>query len=179
MKPCNVLISGDGKIKIADFGLARTFNVKAKTLTHEVVTLWYRAPEVLLGAKVYSLPVDIWSVGCIFFEMIHGVPFMKGDSEIDQIFKIFNLHGTPTEETWPGVTEYDFWKESYPKFPAHSLAERAPKLKGDGLDLLSKMTAMLPSDRITAKDAMNHPYFDDLDKSAFCKVNEEVLPNME
>jgi len=87
-----------------------------KPYTHEVVTLWYRAPEILLGAKEYSLGVDSWSIGCIFYELVHNKIFLAGDSEIDQIFKIFRLLGTPNQECWPGVTDYDFWKDSFPKF---------------------------------------------------------------
>jgi serine/threonine protein kinase len=101
LKPSNLLIDPKGQhLKIADFGLARTFGLPLKSYTHEVVTLWYRAPEILLGQKVYSTAVDIWSVGCIFFEMAHKRPLFYGDSEIGQIFKIFKIMGTPTDESW-------------------------------------------------------------------------------
>jgi serine/threonine protein kinase len=90
LKPCNILISEDGStVKLADFGLARSFGLPLKTYTHEVVTLWYRAPEVMLGSRMYSLAIDIWSLGCIFFELITGRPLFKGNSEIDQLMKIF------------------------------------------------------------------------------------------
>ena len=71
LKPQNLLIDKNGRIKLADFGLARAFGIPIKTLTHEILTLWYRAPEILLGQKEYSTPVDIWSIGCIFYEMAH------------------------------------------------------------------------------------------------------------
>jgi cyclin-dependent kinase len=89
LKPQNLLIDRDGNLKLADFGLARAFGVPLRTYTHEVVTLWYRAPEVLLGGRQYSTGVDMWSVGCIFAEMCTRKPLFPGDSEIDEIFKIF------------------------------------------------------------------------------------------
>ena len=83
LKPSNLLIGDDEKtIKIADFGLARSFGLPLKSYTHEVVTLWYRAPEVLLGSKIYSTAIDIWSIGAIFFELAHKKPLFSGDSEI-------------------------------------------------------------------------------------------------
>jgi serine/threonine protein kinase len=91
LKPQNLLIDKDGNVKLADFGLARAFGLPVKTYTHEVVTLWYRAPEILLGAKEYSTPIDIWSIGCIFAEMAQRKALFIGDSEIDQIFKIFTV----------------------------------------------------------------------------------------
>ena len=89
LKPQNLLIDRDGNLKLADFGLARAFGVPLRTYTHEVVTLWYRAPEILLGGRQYSTGVDMWSVGCIFAEMCMRKPLFPGDSEIDEIFKIF------------------------------------------------------------------------------------------
>lgn len=89
LKPQNLLLDNKGTIKIADFGLGRAFGIPVRQYTHEVVTLWYRAPEVLLGSQKYSTPVDIWSIACIFAEMITKVPLFHGDSEIDQLFRIF------------------------------------------------------------------------------------------
>lgn len=89
LKPQNLLIDRDGNLKLADFGLARAFGVPLRTYTHEVVTLWYRAPEILLGGRQYSTGVDMWSIGCIFAEMCTRKPLFPGDSEIDEIFKIF------------------------------------------------------------------------------------------
>lgn len=91
LKPQNLLIDKNGAIKLADFGLARAFGVPVRVYTHEVVTLWYRAPEVLLGSARYSTPVDMWSIGCIFAEMSNRKPLFQGDSEIDQILRIFRL----------------------------------------------------------------------------------------
>lgn len=89
LKPQNLLIDAEGNLKLADFGLARAFGVPLRTYTHEVVTLWYRAPEILLGGRQYSTGVDMWSVGCIFAEMCTRKPLFPGDSEIDEIFRIF------------------------------------------------------------------------------------------
>lgn len=93
LKPQNLLVDRHGHIKLADFGLARIFNFPMRRFTHEVVTLWYRAPEILLGTKLYATGVDIWSLGCIFTEMILKKPLFPGDSEIDQLYRIFRLLG--------------------------------------------------------------------------------------
>lgn len=89
LKPQNLLIDRHGSLKLADFGLARAIGIPVRTYTHEVVTLWYRSPEILLGSKHYSTAVDIWSVGCIFAEMAAQQPLFPGDSEIDELYKIF------------------------------------------------------------------------------------------
>lgn len=91
LKPQNLLIDKEGFLKLADFGLARAFGIPVRSYTHEVVTLWYRAPEILLGSIQYSTPVDMWSVGCIFAEMVTRKPLFPGDSEIDEIFRIFRF----------------------------------------------------------------------------------------
>ena len=169
LKPQNLLIDKNGIIKLADFGLARAFGIPIKTLTHEVLTLWYRAPEILLGQKEYSTSVDMWSLGLIFFEMAHRKPLFAGDSEIDQIFKIFQMFGTPTEETWPGVTMLPDFKLTFPKFKAQPLSKYNKNLDAKGLDLLGKMINLIPGKRISAKRALNHPFFDDLDRYHFVK----------
>ncbi|KAI1810475.1 kinase-like domain-containing protein [Poronia punctata] len=159
LKPQNLLINRDGNLKLADFGLARAFGVPLRTYTHEVVTLWYRAPEILLGGRQYSTGVDMWSVGCIFAEMCTRKPLFPGDSEIDQIFKTFRLLGTPTEKDWPGVTSYPDFKASFPKWIRDMNQPLCSNLDDAGLDLLEQMLVYDPAGRISAKQACNHPYF--------------------
>ncbi|KAM3295808.1 hypothetical protein ACQJBY_038236 [Aegilops geniculata] len=164
LKPQNLLIDRrTNSLKLADFGLARAFGIPVRTFTHEVVTLWYRAPEILLGARQYSTPVDVWSVGCIFAEMVNQKPLFPGDSEIDELFKIFRIMGTPNEETWPGVSSLPDYKSAFPKWPSLDLATVVPTLEPLGLDLLSKMLCLDPTRRINARTALEHEYFKDLD----------------
>jgi serine/threonine protein kinase len=165
LKPQNLLIDRKGAIKLADFGLARAFNLPVRTYTHEVVTLWYRSPEILLGSKHYSTPVDIWAIGCIFAEMFLQTALFPGDSEIDQLYKVFNVLGTPTEKEWPGISQLPHYKSSFPSWSGSSLKNAMKFQDEDALDLMAKMLVYDPVKRISAKAALNHPYFDDLDKS--------------
>ncbi|XP_039135114.1 cell division control protein 2 homolog A-like isoform X3 [Dioscorea cayenensis subsp. rotundata] len=163
LKPQNLLIDKRSKsVKLADFGLARGFGLPVRTFTHEVITLWYRAPEILLGSRHYSTPADVWSVGCIFAEMVNMRPLFPGDSEIDELFKIFSVLGTPDEESWPGVTSLPDFKAAFPKWSPKSLATVVPKLDAAGIDLLSKMLLISPIKRITAREALQHEYFKDI-----------------
>ncbi|KAK2112088.1 Cyclin-dependent kinase 3 [Saguinus oedipus] len=159
LKPQNLLIDELGAIKLADFGLARAFGVPLRTYTHEVVTLWYRAPEILLGSKFYTTAVDIWSIGCIFAEMVTRKVLFPGDSEIDQLFRIFRMLGTPSEAVWPGVTQLPDYKGNFPKWTRKGLEEIVPNLEPEGKDLLMQLLQYDPSRRITAKTALAHPYF--------------------
>jgi len=159
LKPQNLLIDTRGGIKLADFGLARAFCVPVRPYTHEVITLWYRAPEILLSAPSYSIPVDIWSTGCIFAEMATGSPLFPGDSEIDQLYKIFQCLGTPTEATWPGVTSFRDYKPLFPQWKGTGLVAATQLQDSSELDLLTKMLIYEPAKRINAKDALAHPYF--------------------
>ncbi|OIR57101.1 MAG: cyclin-dependent protein kinase CDK1/CDC2 [Amphiamblys sp. WSBS2006] len=162
LKPQNIFMK-DGELKIGDFGLARAFGVPVRTYTHEIVTLWYRPPEILLGGKHYSTGVDVWSAGCIFAELAGGKALFTGDSEIDQLFKIFRVLGTPTEETWPGVSSLQDYAEDFPRWSAAPLADSVPRLCPDGIDLLGKMLVYEAGKRISAKEALSHRYFAGMD----------------
>ncbi|NXV82789.1 CDK3 kinase, partial [Atlantisia rogersi] len=159
LKPQNLLLDEAGTIKLADFGLARAFGIPLRTYTHEVVTLWYRAPEILLGCKYYATAVDMWSIGCIFAEMVTRKALFPGDSEIDQLFQIFRTLGTPTEVTWPGVTQLPDYKRNFPQWAQKDMKEILPNLDQDGRDLLLQLLLYDPSRRISAKAALSHQYF--------------------
>ncbi|XP_039787976.1 cyclin-dependent kinase A-2-like [Panicum virgatum] len=164
LKPQNLLIDRRANLlKLADFGSARAFGIPVRTLTHEVMTLWYRAPEILLGARHYSTSVDVWSVGCIFAEMVNQEPLFPGDSEIDELHRIFSILGTPNEETWPAVASLLDYRSTFPKWPSVDLATVVPTLEPAGIDLLSKMLRLDPSKRINAREALQHEYFKDLE----------------
>ncbi|KAF7309499.1 Pkinase-domain-containing protein [Mycena indigotica] len=162
LKPQNLLIDRQNNLKLADFGLARAFGLPMRTYTHEVVTLWYRAPEVLLGSRHYATGIDLWSVGCIYAEMaMNGQPLFPGDSEIDQIFKIFKILGTPNEESWPGVQQLSDFKSTFPQWSPQVLETVVSQLDTSGIDLLAAMLTYNPAKRISAKRALIHPYFAD------------------
>ncbi|BGP07795.1 Cyclin-dependent kinase catalytic subunit [Rhodotorula toruloides] len=159
LKPQNLLIDKQGNLKIADFGLARAFGVPLRTYTHEIITLWYRPLEVLLGGRHYTTGVDVWSCATIFAEMSTGLPLVPGDSEIDQIFKIFRLMGTPTEQTWPGLKQMPDYKASFPQWRATDLRQLLPEMDDRALHLLNGMLQIDPEKRISAKQALRHHYF--------------------
>lgn len=167
LKPQNLLVDADGTVlKLADFGLARAFQLPLHTYTHEVVTLWYRSPEILMGTKHYAPDVDIWSVGTIMAELATRRPIFAGDSEIDQLFKIFRVLGTPSEDDWPGVTALKDFCPVFPHWESQPLPQVCPQLDANGIDLLGKMLVFDPAKRISAKAALTHPWFDDLPRVA-------------
>ncbi|KAI4336610.1 hypothetical protein L6164_015114 [Bauhinia variegata] len=167
LKTSNLLLNNRGELKICDFGLARQYGSPLKPYTHMVVTLWYRAPELLLGAKLYSTAIDMWSLGCIMAELLSKEPLFNGKTEFDQLDKIFRTLGTPNETIWPGFSKLpgvkvNFVKHQYnllrKKFPATSFTG-SPVLSDSGFDLLNKLLTYDPEKRITAEAALNHEWF--------------------
>ena len=159
------MINSRLELKLADFGLARAFGIPVNTFSNEVVTLWYRgngidvAPDVLLGSRNYSTSIDIWSTGCIMAEIHTGKPLFPGKTNDDQLLKIFKILGTPTEETWPGVSQYPEYKATFPFFPHSDISARFPMLGPVDLDFMLRMLQYQPQLRLSAKDALEHPYF--------------------
>jgi len=167
LKPANLLINREGTIKLADFGLARGFGLSVKFYTHQIVTLYYRAPEILLGSPKYSCPIDLWSIGTIFAEMLTRKILFQGDSEIDQILKIFKMLSTPTESVWPGVTSLPDFKPCFPRWSENKLASHLEEAcEEEAVHLLQQFLVYDPSTRATARQALDHPYFKDLDKES-------------
>uniref|UniRef100_A0A8C3L9A6 cyclin-dependent kinase n=1 Tax=Chrysolophus pictus TaxID=9089 RepID=A0A8C3L9A6_CHRPC len=161
LKTSNLLLSHSGILKVGDFGLAREYGSPLKPYTPVVVTLWYRAPELLLGAKEYSTAIDMWSVGCIFGELLTQKPLFPGKSEIDQINKVFKDLGTPSEKIWPGYNELPAVKKmTFTEYPYNNLRKRFGALLSDqGFDLMNNFLTYYPARRITAEDGLKHEYF--------------------
>ena len=168
LKTSNLLLSHNGILKVGDFGLAREYGSPLKPYTPVVVTLWYRAPELLLGIKEYSTYIDVWSVGCIFGELLLMEPLFRGESETDELHKIFKLLGTASEKVWSGYNKLPAVVKGakfveYPisnfrsKFPAKMLSE-------SGLDLFKKFLAYDPIKRMSCEEALRHEYFDESPK---------------
>ena len=170
-----------------------------------MVTLWYRAPEILLGSKAYCTPVDIWSVGCIFVEMLTGIPLFPGDSEvcvpsvnalptsvcsvftllhplphnfppqIDELYKIFQVLGTPTEAEWPGISSLPDYTSTFPRWLPKPWAKVCPMLDPHGVRLVQSMLAYDPKKRITARDALQDDYFRSLRDAAAAGIDPRTL----
>ena len=184
LKTSNVLINNRGQLKICDFGLARVYGEPLGAYTPTVVTLWYRAPELLLGAPRYGPAIDVWSLGCIMAELLASEPLFTGKTEIDQLGKMFATLGAPSETVWPGFSELPgARKVKFPHQPYNHLRRRFPDdssvalgpdgqerraedtrhtpapLSDAGFDLLNRLLAYDPTRRIAAEDASRHSFF--------------------
>ncbi|CAG9854486.1 unnamed protein product [Phyllotreta striolata] len=162
LKTSNLLLSHKGILKVGDFGLAREYGSPLKPYTSIVVTLWYRAPELLLCAKEYSTPIDLWSVGCIFAELVLMKALFPGNSEVDQLNKIFKDLGTPSESVWTGFNQLPAVKKmKFNDYPVSNLRAKFSNLSECGLGLLLKFLTYDPKKRVSAEEAMNHVYFNE------------------
>lgn len=160
LKVSNLLLTGKGTLKIADFGLARTFGYPYKAMTPIVVTLWYRAPELLLGSKVQTTAVDMWAVGCIFGELLDNKPLMTGRSEINQFQLIVDLLGTPSDQIWPGFTSLPGAKSiNFKSQPYNNLKHKFSWLSPAGLTLINHLLMYDPCKRASAADCLQNSYF--------------------
>ncbi|KAF8862804.1 Pkinase-domain-containing protein [Acephala macrosclerotiorum] len=162
IKPNNLLISSTGEIKLADFGLARSFSDPYRMMTSNVITRWYRPPELLFGAKHYSGAVDIWSVGLVFAELVLRTPYIAGDTEVHQINLICQAIGTPAEDNWPGVSqlpEYTVPDQIIPVRQKDHYLATFGTAGHEGVDLLMKMLVLDPRKRITADEALRHGWW--------------------
>ena len=165
IKTSNILMNNRGQLKLADFGSARYFgDPLPPNLTQLVVTLWYRSPELLLGTTVYDEKVDVWSLGCVFGELIRKQPLMQGKTELDQISKIFELCGLPSDKTWPGFRRLPNAKSlNIPKsgqnWGSAVGSQFATVLTNAGCDLLGSLLALDPDKRPSATDVLEHPFF--------------------
>ncbi|KAM3956557.1 cyclin-dependent kinase 20-like [Aphomia sociella] len=161
LKPANLLINHEGILKIADLGLARLYWPDGgRPYSHQVATRWYRAPELLYGARFYSEKVDLWAVGCIIAEMITKQPLFAGESDIEQLAIVLQHLGTPTEETWPAHTELpDFHKITFPESTPTPWPDLLPGVEPDAIQLIKSFVLYDANKRISAKEALRHPWF--------------------
>ncbi|EEA07722.1 cell division protein kinase 10, putative [Cryptosporidium muris RN66] len=159
LAPANIFINSKGIAKVGDFGLARSFGQPRREYTPEVVTLWYRSPELLLGATKYSDAVDMWSIGCIFAELLSGgKPLLPGEDELRQLGRIYELLGTPSDTNWPQSRNLPLYCEFTPRMP-QQLKDIFPNASDSAIDLLRSLLKLNPLERISAKDTLNHEYF--------------------
>ena len=158
MKPNNLLLDKNGILKLADFGLAKAYGSPNRINTHQVVTRWYRAPELLYGSKKYGPGIDIWAVGCIMAELLLRNALFPGESDLGQLSMIFHVTGTPDEKTWPGHKSLsDYIEVKYqPAIPFRDIFTAAPD---DMLDVLKIQLSLNPAKRGSCQSLLRNPYF--------------------
>jgi serine/threonine protein kinase len=160
VKPSNLLINSSGVLKLADFGLTTSF-LGSSYLSNNVVSLYYRSPELLMGSHSYGPEVDMWSVGCILIEMVTNNYLFAGANEAEQLDLIFRIFGTPSEDIWPGVTQLSGWSmvQNKKRYPPQDLAVILDFLSVDALDLVTRLLSLDPKKRISSFEALQHPWF--------------------
>jgi len=158
IKPNNLLITPEGQLKLADFGLSRIYGTPTRAYTCTVFAHWYRAPELLFGARYYTSAVDIWGAGCVLAELLLRRPWMPGMNDIEQLGLIFQMLGTPTEQQWPGMKELPAYVE-FNKTRAPPLRSIFKDASDEALDLLAQMVQFDPVRRISARAALSHRFF--------------------
>jgi len=165
IKGSNLLMDNKGHLKLADFGLARPFTDQQNSnYTNRVITLWYRPPELLLGAIQYGPAIDMWSAGCILTELLIGKAIFPGKGEVDQLELIFKLCGTPNEQNWADVDKLPWWHMFKPQKDikrnlAESLSKLSPGIGREALELVDRLLTLDPKKRITAAEALDSNYF--------------------
>jgi len=161
LKPANLLISRTGHLKIADFGLARVYEKDADRLySHQVATRWYRAPELLYGARRYDESVDLWAVGCIFGELLNNSPLFPGENDIEQLWYVLRLLGTPSADSWPEMVALpDYNKISFSACEPVPFKQIVPDAAPDAVDLLASFLVYSSAQRLPAGKALHHAYF--------------------
>lgn len=164
LKPANLLISAEGRLKIADFGLSRICRRgEERQYSHQVATRWYRAPELLYGSRDYTEGVDLWAVGCILGELLNHCPLFPGENDIDQLGIVIRNLGSPTEQSWPGVGNLpDYSKITFPDTSGIAYTDMVPEATPGAVNLLSNLVIYDSSKRLPAKKALKHPFFYEL-----------------
>ena len=170
LKPQNLLVNNKGILKIADFGLARFISSPGRTMTKNVISDWYRPPEIFFGAKLYSFSIDVWSAGCILGEMVLREPLFADNSEIGILTKIFSLLGVPDSSSWADAEQLEHYK-LFDNGDVVTIKKKFINFSPLGIDLLEKMIVLDPNKRISIKDALEHPYFNEEPKAC---SNEEI-----
>ena len=170
LKPQNLLVNNKGILKIADFGLARFISSPGRIMSINVISDWYRPPEIFFGANLYSFSIDVWSAGCILGEMVLRKPLFNDDSQIGILTKIFSLLGVPDSSSWADAEQLDHYK-LFDNGDVVTIKKKFINFSPLGIDLLEKMIVLDPNKRISTQDALQHPYFNEEPKAC---SNEEI-----